>query len=120
MSEKNLSMAVAFRNNRVKSMTPVSPKKLKGTITGGYDEAEKVLADSFIYPYAGRPYRRQVTRFNRDKVPSGFDVGDVYDEATEIISMGAEHFIDEAAMFRLYQADPDHFYMMMSLTRTQY
>jgi len=120
MSEKNLSMAVAFRNNRVKSMTPVSPKKLKGTITGGYNEAEKVLADSFIYPYAGRPYRRQVTRFNRDKVPSGFDVGDVYDEATEIISMGAEHFIDEAAMFRLYQADPDHFYMMMSLTRTQY
>lgn len=120
MNEKNLSMAVAFRNNRVKDMKLVSPKKLKGTITGGYNQREKVLTDSFIHPYVGRPYRRQVTRFNETAAPTGFKLGDTYDEATEVISMGAEHFIDEAAMFRLYQADPDHFYMMMSLTRTKY
>ena len=36
-------MAVAFRNNRVKDMKLVSPKKLNGTITGGYNQREKVL-----------------------------------------------------------------------------
>ena len=118
MTEENLSMGVAFRNNRVKSMTPVSAKKLKGSITGGYDTREKVLADTFIHPYVGRPYRR--TNSLTVNAPSTFGPKDVYDEATEVISMGAEHFIDEASMFRLYQADPDHFYMMMSLTRTAY
>ena len=54
------------------------------------------------------------------KLPKGVDVGEIYDEATEVISMGAEHFSDPENMFRLYQADPEHFFMILSLTRTTY
>ena len=53
-------------------------------------------------------------------IPKGVKAGEIFDEATEVISMGAEHFSDPENMFRLYQADPDHFYMILSLTRTTY
>tara|TARA_A100000172_G_scaffold78673_1_gene64536 strand:- start:275 stop:2560 length:2286 start_codon:yes stop_codon:yes gene_type:complete len=117
-SEKNVAMAVAFRNNRAKSLTPVNPKGLKGTISDGYYLREAVIRDTFISPYVGRPYR--TTGRDITKLPKGVDVGEVYDEATEVISMGAEHFSDPENMFRLYQADPEHFFMILSLTRTIY
>ena len=117
-NEKNASLAIAFRNNRVKSLTPVSPKKLKGTISDGYYLREAVLEDSFISPYVGRPYRTSSTDTNI--IPKGVKAGEIFDEATEVISMGAEHFSDPENMFRLYQADPNHFYMILSLTRTSY
>ena len=117
-NEKNASLAIAFRNNRVKSLTPVSPKKLKGTISDGYYLREAVLEDSFISPYVGRPYR--TSSMDTNLIPKGVKAGEIFDEATEVISMGAEHFSDPENMFRLYQADPDHFYMILSLTRTTY
>tara|TARA_A100000172_G_scaffold80908_1_gene71869 strand:+ start:2475 stop:4805 length:2331 start_codon:yes stop_codon:yes gene_type:complete len=117
-NEKNASLAIAFRNNRVKSLTPVSPKNLKGTISDGYSLREAVLKDSFISPYVGRPYR--TSSIDTNIIPKGVKAGEVFDEATEVISMGAEHFSDPENMFRLYQADPEHFYMILSLTRTTY
>ena len=117
-NEKNASLAIAFRNNRVKSLTPVSPKKLKGTISDGYYLREAVLEDSFISPYVGRPYR--TSSMDTNIIPKGVKAGEIFDEATEVISMGAEHFSDPENMFRLFQADPDHFYMILSLTRTTY
>ena len=117
-NEKNASLAIAFRNNRVKSLTPVNPKNLKGTISDGYYLREAVLADSFISPYVGRPYR--TSSLDTNIIPKGVKAGEIFDEATEVISMGAEHFSDPENMFRLFQADPDHFYMILSLTRTTY
>ena len=91
---------------------------MKGTISDGYYLREAVIRDTFISPYVGRPYR--TTGRDITKLPKGVDVGEVYDEATEVISMGAEHFSDPENMFRLYQADPEHFFMILSLTRTTY
>ena len=42
------------------------------------------------------------------------------DTATEIVSMGVEHFADPELMFRLYTIDPDHFHMILSMTRNTY
>ena len=120
--EKNMNLALAFRNNRIKSDFPVSPKKLKGTIMDGYAQRESVLTDSFISPYVGRPYKQRTsaTSTPANQMPKGLKPGQEYDSATEVISMGVEHFSDPESMFRLYQADPEHFYMILSLTRTAY
>ena len=120
--EKNLDLAVAFRTKRIKSDFPVSPKKLKGTIMDGYAGREAVLTDTFIAPYVGRPYKQRTSadRTPANQMPKGLKPGQEYDSATEVISMGVEHFSDPESMFRLYQADPEHFYMILSLTRTVY
>ena len=88
----------------------------------GYAQRESVLADSFISPYVGRPYKQRtsVDRTPANQMPKNLKPGQEYDSATEVISMGVEHFSDPESMFRLYQADPEHFYMILSLTRTVY
>ena len=99
-------MAVGFRASKITSNIPTkSPREVKKAWT----LSESVLPDEFISPYAGRPYRRY--DHNLDKT---------VDTATEIVSMGVEHFADPELMFRLYTIDPDHFHMILSMTRNTY
>jgi len=101
----NLSMAVNWRTSRVISNAPTKTKVKKA-----WTLSEGVLPDEFITPYVGRPYR------SRNK---GYKQGST-DTATEVISMGVEHFASPELMFRLYSVDPDHFHMILSLTRNVY
>ena len=98
----NLNMAVNWRTSRVTSNAPTKTKVKKA-----WTLAEGVLPDEFITPYVGRPYRR------------GYSQG-YADTATEVISMGVEHFASPELMFRLYSVDPDHFHMILSMTRNVY
>jgi SPP1 gp7 family putative phage head morphogenesis protein len=101
----NLNMAVNWRTSRVTSNAPTKTKVKKA-----WTLSEGVLPDEFITPYVGRPYRSRNRGYKQ-----GFT-----DTATEVISMGVEHFASPELMFRLYSVDPDHFHMILSLTRNVY
>ena len=101
----NLNMAVNWRTSRVISNAPTKTKVKKA-----WTLSEGVLPDEFITPYVGRPYRSRNRGYKQ-----GFT-----DTATEVISMGVEHFASPELMFRLYSVDPDHFHMILSLTRNVY
>lgn len=100
ITNKNLDMSVGWRSSRVTSNIPT---KAKTKVKRAWTLKEKVLPDEFIDPYVGRPYYQ-------------FGV----DRATEVVSMGVEHFATPELMFRLYTIDPDHFHMILSLTRNVY
>jgi hypothetical protein len=95
-----LDMALDFRTSRVTSNIPT---KRKGAVKKAWTLKEAVLPDEFITPYVGRPYEV----FGKDA-------------ATEVISVGVEHFSSPELMFRLYSIDRDHFHMILSLTRNTY
>ena len=104
--KENLDMAVGFRTSKITDTVPTkSPKEVKKAWT----LKESVLPDDFISPYVGRPYRKYDRTLNK-----------TVDTATEVISMGVEHFADPELMFRLYTIDPDHFHMILSMTRNTY
>ena len=104
--KENLDMAVGFRASKITSNIPTkSPREVKKAWT----LSESVLPDEFISPYAGRPYRKYDRTLNK-----------TVDTATEFVSMGVEHFADPELMFRLYTIDPDHFHMILSMTRNTY
>ena len=100
ITKHNLDMAVGWRTSRVTSNIPT---KAKTKVKRAWTLKEKVLPDEFITPYVGRPY----VQYGADR-------------ATEVISMGVEHFATPELMFRLYSVDPDHFHMILSLTRNTY
>jgi SPP1 gp7 family putative phage head morphogenesis protein len=100
ITKDNLDMAVGWRTSRVTSNIPT---KAKTKVKRAWTLKEKVLPDEFITPYVGRPYVRLGA-----------------DRATEVVSMGVEHFATPELMFRLYSVDPDHFHMILSLTRNTY
>jgi len=95
-----LDMALDFRTSRVTSNIPTKSAK---RVAKAWTLREAVLPDKFITPYVGRPYEM-----------FGGDV------ATEVISVGVEHFAHPELMFRLYSIDRDHFHMILSLTRNAY
>ncbi len=100
ITKDNLDMAVGWRTSRVTSNIPT---KAKTKVKRAWTLKEKVLPDEFITPYVGRPY----VQYGADR-------------ATEVVSMGVEHFATPELMFRLYSVDPDHFHMILSLTRNTY
>jgi SPP1 gp7 family putative phage head morphogenesis protein len=100
ITKDNLDIAVGWRTSRVTSNIPT---KAKTKVKRAWTLKEKVLPDEFITPYVGRPYVRLGA-----------------DRATEVVSMGVEHFATPELMFRLYSVDPDHFHMILSLTRNTY
>ena len=104
--KENLDMAVGFRTSRVTSNVATKSSR---EVKRAWELSEQVLPDEFISPYAGRPYRK----YSRD-------LDKTIDTATEITSMGVEHFADPELMFRLYTVDPDHFHMILSMTRNTY
>lgn len=59
---------------------------------------EKALPDKFVSPYVGKLY-------------PPFIPGDPY--STEVISMGIERLVDEEALISWYEADPEHFYLVI-------
>ena len=75
-------------------------------ITGvsNYRSSERALEDDWVNPYVGKVYRD----------------GKGKDWATEVLTMGAEHFSTPGGMFRLYARDPDLFHLIVSLTRKAY
>ena len=96
-----LQQAVAFRDSRVTSQRTVKISTLKG----GWGQQQQVLPDEFHHPYAGRPYRYK----------RGPNAGK--DRSTEILTMGAEMFATPEMMLEFYAKDPEHFKMILSLTR---
>ena len=58
----------------------------------GYDPSEVAVPDKFIAPYVGRDYGNR---------------------ATEVFSMGVEHFATPRGMQQLYVKDPEHFYLVL-------
>ncbi|NEZ65532.1 DUF1073 domain-containing protein [Leptolyngbyaceae cyanobacterium CCMR0082] len=62
----------------------------------GYGRHEIAVPDRFIDPYVGRDYG---------------------DRATEVFSMGIEHFSSARGMQQLYLKDPEHFYLTLGAIR---
>ena len=104
--KENLDMAVNFRASKITSNIPTKSAR---EVKKAWTLSESVLPDEFISPYAGRPYQKYDRILNK-----------TVDTATEIVSMGVEHFADPELMFRLYTIDPDHFHMILSMTRNTY
>lgn len=63
------------------------------TGSNAYGEGETAYPDHFVAPYVGK----------------------FYDDATEVVSVGLEHFVDGRAMFELYRRDPEHFYLILGI-----
>jgi hypothetical protein len=62
------------------------------------NNGEEYIPDKFHARYVGRVYRRG----------DGTDAG-----VTEVLSTGAEHFINSKKMQELYETDPEHFHFMV-------
>ena len=87
----------------IKSRASGSPEKLNKLIPdGGYRDNEVAYPDEFIHKYVGKVY-----------------VGDgSLIPQTEAFSMGIEHFVNEWKMKRLFERDPEHFYLMLGVLKT--
>jgi len=69
------------------------PSKLQDLVPKGtYKSDEVALEDSFVDPYVGKQYP---------------------DLATEVLSVGLEHFADEHRFVKLYQQDPEHLFLTL-------
>ena len=68
-------------------------------ITGSdfYDKEEIAVEDHFVSPYVGKLYP---------------------DAATEVLSVGLEHFDDPGRMLQLYRRDPEHFFLVLGSLET--
>lgn len=64
---------------------------------GDYEKGEVALEDHFINPYAGKVYP---------------------DSATEVLSLGLEHFSSPDRMLQLYRRDPEHFFLTLGSIET--
>ena len=100
-----LRMAVEWRGIRATSDRTKTLRAITGV--SGYRSNEVALEDDWVSPYVGKVYRFNVN-------------GKTTDTATEVLTMGAEHFSTPAAMFRLYARDPDLFHLIVALTRKAY
>jgi hypothetical protein len=60
----------------------------------GYGPSERAVPDHFVCDYVGKVY----------------DTG-----ATEVLSMGLEHFASGARMVQLYERDPEHFLLILGI-----
>lgn len=68
-----------------------APQKLSELTGVDYGDSEVAYPDKFLDPYVGK----------------------VYADATEVVSMGVEHFSSYRNMQRLYNRDREHFYLML-------
>ncbi|MGL5924639.1 hypothetical protein [Chroococcidiopsis sp.] len=71
----------------IESRKTGEPKKLNELTDSPYDDDEIAYPDKFIKPYVGK----------------------IYPDATEVISMGIEHFTSGRMMLELYEKDSEHF-----------
>ncbi|MBT9584119.1 hypothetical protein IV102_12330 [bacterium] len=62
-----------------------------------YKEDEVALEDTFVNPYVGKVYP---------------------DMATEVLSMGLEHFSSPELLTKLYQRDPEHVFLTLGAIKT--
>jgi len=61
----------------------------------GYQSDERAIEDDFCMPYVGACYDPETLR------------------STEVLSIGLQHFVSAAAMFRLFKCDPEHFALVV-------
>lgn len=97
--DNNITLAAAkWRNSRE---TPGTRVEKLSKITGNpdYRDDEVAVQDKFIDPYVGKVYPRN---------PQG-------KSATEVISMGIEHFANPELMQHLHEKDPQHFHFIVGL-----
>ncbi len=82
--------ANSWMRSRATSQLPEQLSKLTGI--SQYGDNETALPDNFVDPYVGKVYSSR---------------------ATEVISVGIEHFHDHKTMKDLYEKDPEHFAFMV-------
>lgn len=76
------------------------PSKLSGLAPNGkYKDDEIALEDTFVDPYVGKVYP---------------------DMATEVLSMGLEHFSSDKLLASLYQKDPEHVFLTLGAIKTMH
>lgn len=66
---------------------------------GKYKDDEVALEDTFVDPYVGKQYP---------------------DLASEVLSMGLEHFSSEKLLTRLYTQDPEHVFLTLGALKTMH
>lgn len=66
---------------------------------GKYKDDEVALEDTFVDPYVGKVYP---------------------DLASEVLSMGLEHFASEKLLTRLYTQDPEHVFLTLGAIKTMH
>lgn len=81
--------AISWRNSRADGKSYVDPKN-----------GEEYIPDKFEDRYVGRVYR-----YNDGKEA----------QVTEVVSRGAEHFVNNKAMQELFEKDPEHYYLMVGM-----
>lgn len=87
---------VAARNQN--SGCSSEPTKLQELVPkGDYKKDEVAFEDHFIDPYVGKKYS---------------------DAATEVLSVGLEHFADDKLFTKLYQQDPEHLFLTLGAIET--
>jgi len=76
------------------------PSKLSSLAPNGkYKDDEIALEDTFVDPYVGKVYP---------------------DMATEVLSMGLEHFSSDKLLTSLYQKDPEHVFLTLGAIKTMH
>jgi hypothetical protein len=83
-------ICLAFRKLRATSDTPVRLQELLPH--GGYDADEMAFPGRYIHPYVGKVYQRK---------------------ATEVLTMGFQHFQNPKALASLAVRDPEHFLLTL-------
>jgi hypothetical protein len=100
-----LALAAEWRGIRATSDRTKTLRAITGV--NSYRANEWAYEDDWVSPYVGKVYRSARN-------------GKTVDTATEVLTMGVEHFSTPAGMFRLYARDPDLFHLIVSLTRKAY
>lgn len=81
--------------NRSTSDKPEQLNKLTGKTT--YTDDEIAYPDKFVDPYVGKTYEGSIRQY----------------EATEVFTVGVQHFTDAQNMKKFFEKDPEHFYLTL-------
>ena len=85
-----------WRNSRATG-EPIQLKKIDPKNKSQYEDYEIAYPDKFATPYVGRTYERSGSK------------------ATEVLSVGMEHFSSTSTMGLLYNKDKEHFYLTLGI-----
>jgi hypothetical protein len=93
--EFSSSVALDASKDWIKSRADSNPTRLSNLSRSNYRRDEVAYPDKFIDPYVGK----------------------IYSNATEVISMGLEHFASPRSLIKLAAADPDHLAYTVGIIR---
>jgi hypothetical protein len=109
-----------------------SPYTGPGFMKSGYgpNDVMEAYPDNFVNSYVGSVYEDALIKGDQlDVLTKRFDDQELaaagkprkykyVPQATETISVGVEYFVDPVARAELFARDPDHFNLILSLTKS--